>query len=53
MKTDCVDYAEQWQPDEFFTAEQQQRLQELMTRWRAARDESGAWSNDEPQVLEQ
>jgi hypothetical protein len=25
-------------PDQFFTAEQQQRLQELMARWRAARD---------------
>jgi hypothetical protein len=25
-------------PDEFFTAQQQQRLQELMNRWRAARD---------------
>jgi hypothetical protein len=25
-------------PDHFFTAAQQQRLQELMTRWRAARD---------------
>jgi hypothetical protein len=25
-------------PDNFFTAEQQQRLQELMTHWRAARD---------------
>lgn len=26
------------QPDEFFSAVQQQRLQELMQRWRAARD---------------
>jgi hypothetical protein len=25
-------------PDRFFTAQQQQRLQELMARWRAARD---------------
>jgi hypothetical protein len=25
-------------PDPYFTADQQQRLQELMTRWRAARD---------------
>jgi response regulator of citrate/malate metabolism len=29
------------QPDEFFTAKQQERLQELMARWRAAR-EAGA-----------
>lgn len=28
-------------PDEFFTAQQQQRLEELMTRWRAARDAGG------------
>jgi len=27
----------QW-PDQFFTAEQQTRLRELMERWRAARD---------------
>ena len=26
------------QPDEFFTAQQQERLRELMARWRAARD---------------
>lgn len=26
------------QPDEWFTAEQQQRLADLMARWRAARD---------------
>ncbi len=29
---------EQWQPDDFFTASQQLRLDELMTRWRACRD---------------
>lgn len=29
---------EQWQADEFFTTEQQQRLSELMVRWRATRD---------------
>jgi hypothetical protein len=27
-----------WRPDRFFTATQQQRLGELMTRWREARD---------------
>jgi hypothetical protein len=26
------------QPDQFFTAQQQERLRELMARWRAARD---------------
>lgn len=28
----------QFRPDRFFTAEQQQRLGELMSKWRAARD---------------
>jgi hypothetical protein len=28
----------QLRPDQFFTAEQQQRLEELMARWRQARD---------------
>ena len=44
---------EQWQPDDFFTATQQQRLQELMTRWRAARDAGGTLSANEQQELEQ
>ena len=29
---------QQFRPDEFFTATQQARLSELMTKWRAARD---------------
>jgi hypothetical protein len=29
-------------PDQFFTAEQQERLKELMARWRAARDRDAA-----------
>jgi hypothetical protein len=28
-----------FRPDQFFTAAQQQRLEELMTRWRIARDQ--------------
>jgi len=31
-------------PDQFFTAEQQARLNELMARWRAARDGGGVFS---------
>jgi hypothetical protein len=34
-------------PDTFFTAQQQQRLQELMTRWRAARDSGSTLSPEE------
>ena len=39
-------------PDRFFTAEQQRRLQELMSRWRAARDAHGALPPDEQAELE-
>jgi hypothetical protein len=39
-------------PDEFFTAEQQDRLQELMTRWRAARDAGGALPPEEQAELD-
>jgi hypothetical protein len=34
-------------PDAFFTAEQRQRLGELMARWRAARDRGDALPPDE------
>src|SRR5690349_8612491 len=39
-------------PDEFFTAAQQQRLQELMTRWGAARDAGGTLPPQEQAELE-
>jgi hypothetical protein len=38
-------------PDQFFTAEQQQRLQELMGRWRAARDAQTGLPADEQAEL--
>ena len=34
---------QQLQPDEFFTAQQQQRLGELMDLWRQARDAGGSF----------
>ncbi|MBI1829953.1 MAG: hypothetical protein HYR84_00720 [Planctomycetes bacterium] len=34
-------------PDQFFTRDQQQRLAELMARWRACRDEGKALSPEE------
>ena len=43
---------EQWQPDEFFTTAQQQRLSELMSRWRAARDSGKKLLADEQAELE-
>jgi hypothetical protein len=39
-------------PDEFFTAEQQKRLEELMTRWRAARDAGDALPPQEQAELD-
>jgi hypothetical protein len=39
-------------PDEFFTAEQGQRLQELMGRWRAARDAQTALPPEEQAELD-
>ena len=41
-----------YQADAFFTAEQQQRLQELMDRWRAARDSGNRLAPDERTELD-
>src|SRR6516164_6622986 len=40
------------QPDELFTAAQQQRLAELLTRWRAARDAGTSLPSQEQAELE-
>ncbi len=42
----------QMRPDQFFTAAQQQRMSELMTKWRTARDSSNLLSSDEQAELE-
>src|SRR6516162_7114673 len=39
-------------PDEFFSAAQQQRLGQLMTRWRAARDGSTSFDSSEQAELD-
>ncbi len=39
-------------PDRFFNAAQQQRLAELMDRWRTARDQGGALPADEQAELQ-
>jgi hypothetical protein len=39
-------------PDRFFTGDQRQRLQELMARWRSARDEGKPFSADDQNELE-
>ena len=40
------------QPDHFFTTEQQQRLAELLTRWRAARDAGASLPPQEQSELD-
>jgi hypothetical protein len=39
-------------PDSFFTAAQQQRLEELMSRWRTARDSGGSLVEEEQAELQ-
>ena len=39
-------------PDRFFTSAQRQRMEELMARWRSARDEGKALSADDQSELE-
>jgi hypothetical protein len=39
-------------PDRYFTAEQRRRLDELMARWRAARDAGGTFPAEERAELE-
>jgi hypothetical protein len=43
---------QQSRPDEFFSADQQNRLAELMNRWRAARDAQSALSSQEQAELD-
>ena len=43
---------QQLRPDRFFTAAQQQRLEELMARWRAARDAQSALPPEEQAELD-
>ena len=42
---------QRWRPDRFFTAPQQQRLEELMQRWRDARDAQQELPPDEQAEL--
>jgi hypothetical protein len=39
-------------PDQYFNAEQQRRLAELMTRWRTCRDEGKSLPSDEAAELD-
>lgn len=48
----AVVYVQDFQPDEFFNAEQQQKLAALMTKWREARDDNRRLPPDEQAELE-
>jgi hypothetical protein len=43
---------QEFRPDEFFSATQQARLSELMTRWRAARDSNSTLPTEEQTELD-
>ena len=45
-------FVQRFCPDQFFTAEQQQRLTELMSRWRSARDLGKTLAPEEQAELE-
>jgi len=51
-ETSTLVIVQRLRPDRFFTAEQQQRLEELMSRWRAARAAHLALPPDEQAELE-
>jgi hypothetical protein len=50
--TDTLIIVRNMRPDRFFNAQQQQRLEELMARWRVARDTHSALSHEEQTELE-
>jgi hypothetical protein len=51
-ETSTLVIVQRLRPDRFFTAEQRERLKELMERWRAVRDESSMLSSDDQIELE-
>lgn len=51
-ETSTLVIVQSFRPDRFFTAVQQQRLDELMTYWRAAHDSGGSLAAQEQAELE-
>ena len=51
-RTGTMVIVQQFHPDAFFSAQQQQRLEELMSRWRDARDQGCTLSADEQAELD-
>lgn len=52
VNTDSFVVIQRFRADDFFSSEQKQRLQALMSRWREARDTGGDWSRAEQAELE-
>jgi hypothetical protein len=52
-RTGTMVVVQQFRPDEFFSARQQRRLEELMSQWRVARDQGGTLSADEQAELDE
>ncbi len=53
LEKNSVIYIQDFEPDEFFTAEQQRRMAELMTKWRELRDSDSQLPIEEQAELEQ
>jgi len=49
---DALLIVQRFRADHFFSEAQQQRMADLMTRWRAARDAGGNWTAEEQAELE-
>ncbi len=52
METEGLVLVQRFRPDQFFPAEQQHRLEDLMRRWREARDRGQSLSEAEGAELE-
>ncbi len=52
MESEGMVIVQRFRPDRFFPAEQQQRLQALMNRWRKARDQGESLSEAERAELD-
>lgn len=52
VESESLLVVQQFRSDRFFNEQQQQRLSELMGRWRESRDAGGQWSAEDQAELE-
>ena len=52
VESESLLIVQRFRPDRYFSEPQQQRMADLMARWRAARDSGGPWSAEEQSELE-